>query len=337
MPSNFEPVDQKDPYADYGADKLKVFLASYSLPRDPGASYEYSNLGVGLLGYALSEHAGTDYETLLQRKILKPLGMDRSTTRPGRAAHMRLAPGHDSKGTPVPNWHMAVLVGAGGIVSSADDMLRYLKANMGLLKTDLYPAMQLAQAPSPYGPRRPGGQLGLAWMIEHANGGDLIEHNGMTGGYASYVGFTADRKHGVVVLTNKALAVDNLGRAALLPGTALAPMHKQISMSEQQLDEYVGRYELMPGFVLTVSHNDTQLKAQATGQGAFPVYPNAQDEFFTNATDISLSFKRDAQGKIDGLVVHQDGDHPGRRLAPGEGDSSGKPGPSAAKTERSIH
>ncbi|MBT2118490.1 serine hydrolase [Dyella sp. LX-66] len=263
--------------------------------------------------------------------------MDHSTTLLSHAAHSRLAPGHDDTGKPAPNWHMAVLVGAGGIISSADDMLLYLKANMGLLKTDLYPAMQLAQSPSPYVPRRPIGELGLAWMIEHANGGDLIEHNGMTGGYASYVGFTADRKHGVVVLTNKALAVDNLGQAALSPGIVLVSMRKHLSMSAKELDEYVGRYELLPGFVLTVSRSDAQLKAQATGQGAFPVYPNAKDEFFTNATDVSLSFKRDAQGKIDGVVVHQGGDHPGRRLAPGEGDGGGKPDPSAAKTEGSIH
>jgi D-alanyl-D-alanine-carboxypeptidase/D-alanyl-D-alanine-endopeptidase len=36
MPSNFMPKDPANPYADYDAAKLKVFLAGYQLPRDPG-------------------------------------------------------------------------------------------------------------------------------------------------------------------------------------------------------------------------------------------------------------------------------------------------------------
>ena len=38
MPSNFLPRDAANPYADYDAAKLKVFLAGYELPRDPGAA-----------------------------------------------------------------------------------------------------------------------------------------------------------------------------------------------------------------------------------------------------------------------------------------------------------
>src|SRR5262249_37342179 len=45
MPSNFQPSDWANPYADYDAAKLKAFLEGYALPRDPGAAYEYSNLG----------------------------------------------------------------------------------------------------------------------------------------------------------------------------------------------------------------------------------------------------------------------------------------------------
>lgn len=314
LPDNLGPLDAKDPYADYDAGKLKAFLASYALTRDPGSQYEYSNLGVGLLGYALGVHAGTDYEHLLQQQLLKPLGMTHSSSVQGDALKARLAPGHDSAGQAASNWHLATLSGAGGIVSTADDMLRYLKANMGVTPTALYPAMQLAQTPRADGPT-PKVRLGLVWMIDHVGNMDLVEHSGMTGGYASYVGFTADRKHGVVVLTNKSAEVDNLGHAVLSQDIALAPAHKQATMSDQQLDEYVGGYELRPGFIVTLFRKGDQLMAQATGQGAFPVFPSARDEFFANISEISLSFKRDDKGKINGLVLHQHGDHPAPRLA----------------------
>lgn len=316
LPGNLRPDERKDPYADYDAGKLKSFLASYTLPRDPGASYEYSNLGVGLLGYALAVHAGTDYASLLRQQILTPLGMAHSTADLDAAIRAGLAPGHDSGGQSTLNWHIGVLAGAGAIVSTADDMLRYLKANMGVTTTSLYPAMQLAQTPAAAG-ARPDARLGLVWVNHHLDGGDVIEHNGMTGGFASYIGFTADRRHGVVVLTNRATEVGELGQAVLLPGAPLTPAHRQVAMSAQQLDEYAGGYELRPGFVVTVFRQGDQLMTQATGQAAFPVFPSAKDEFFAHVSGISLSFTRDDRGKVNGMVLHQHGDHPAPRLSTG--------------------
>lgn len=323
MPDNFRSGHPNDPYADYGADQMKAFLASYALTRDPGASYEYSNLGVGLLGYALAVHAGIGYEQRLQRDIFKPLSMEHSTSMESDAVRASLAHGHDASGAPVSPWRFDVLAGAGGIVSSANDMLRFLKANMGVLKTDLYPAMQLAQTPRADGPS-PDEKIGLIWMTQHTSDGDLIWHNGMTGGFASYIGFTADRKHGVVILTNMAASVDNLGQATLAPSVAIDPPHRHIAMSDQQLDEYTGAYALKPGMVVNVFRLNTQLMARATGQGAFPVFPSDRNEFFATVGDISLSFKRDEHGKVNALVLHQHGDLDAPRVGDAA-DASGKP------------
>lgn len=326
LPTNFAPSNPNDPYADYDAAKLKTFLASYSLPRDPGASFEYSNLGVGLLGYALAVHAGSSYEQLLQQQILQPLGMQHSSSVQSGALAARLAPGHGNNDEPVANWHLDALAGCGAIVSSAGDMLRYLKANMGLQPSPLYPAMQLAQTPRADGPR-PSDRLGLVWVVHHDAGGDIIEHNGMTAGYASYLGFTADRRHGVIVLTNKSVTVDDLGESTLLPDIALAPAHKRIDVTAQELEAYDGAYELRPGFEITISHQGNQMIARATGQQAFPLYASAKDEFFANVTEISLSFQRDEHGKVNRLVLHQHGD----RVAPRVGTQT-----AAAATPHSV-
>jgi CubicO group peptidase (beta-lactamase class C family) len=66
LPSNLQPADPRDPYADYSVDQLYQFLSGYSLPRDVGASYEYSNLGAGLLGHALALRLGQKYEALVR-------------------------------------------------------------------------------------------------------------------------------------------------------------------------------------------------------------------------------------------------------------------------------
>lgn len=318
LPDNLDLSQIKDPYANYDGAKLKAFLAGYTLTRDPGSAYEYSNLGVGLLGYALAQHAGLPYDALLQKRIFGPLQMSSSATALTGAMRAHLASGHDGAGTPVGNWNFQALAGAGAIKSSAGDMLRYLKANMGQLKSALYPAMQLAHAARADGP---GERIGLAWMTRPDPAGAVIWHNGATGGYASFLGFTADGKHGVVILTNISRSVDDLGFATLLADARLPPPRVRIAMSPGQLDAYVGSYRLTPQFVLRIFRVADQLHAQGTGQAALPIFPSARDEFFAEAVDASASFQRDASGKVVGMILHQNGDRPAPRMSEAEAAS----------------
>ena len=58
MPSNFNPKDMKNPYADYTPADLNAFLAKQGVGKPAKTGFLYSNLGFGLLGQALAEHAG---------------------------------------------------------------------------------------------------------------------------------------------------------------------------------------------------------------------------------------------------------------------------------------
>ena len=303
MPSNMAPGDPANPYADYDTAKLKTFLAGYELPRDPGASYEYSNLGFGLLGTALSQSAHTSYGALVERTILSPLGMTMSSTTFTDAMLAHLAPGHDAAGNPAKNWDFDALAGAGAIRSTANDMLRYLKANMGIDRTPLTAAMKFAQ--QPIGDMDKDTRIGLAWMTTSKG---VVWHNGGTGGYRSFIGFTTDGRHGVVILANTFADTEDLGFATLLADASLAPAFKTMTQPAASLDEYAGTYKLADKFLLKVFRVEGQVFAQATGQGAFPIYPSATNEFFAKIAGITISFTRDAKGAVSGLVLHQNGD-----------------------------
>jgi serine-type D-Ala-D-Ala carboxypeptidase/endopeptidase len=313
LPSSFAPKEPENPYADYDEARLRAFLAGYELPRDPGAAYEYSNLGFGLLGYALAHATGTTYGAMTAQEIFKPLGMTMSGTALTDALRAHLAPGHDASGMPAKNWDFDALAGAGAIKSTADDMLRYLRANMGIDPSPLTAAMQFAQQPRLNAFR--GTRIGLAWMT---NGSGIVWHNGETGGYASFIGFTADRRHGVVVLSDAAVVVDDLGFATLDPRAEIAPTHKAITLPAAALEDYVGTYKLADNFLLKVFRVNDALFAQATGQGAFPIFPSAPNEFFARIAGISISFTRDPGGAVDGLVLHQNGDRRAPKLSASE-------------------
>ena len=306
MPSNFMPKDPANPYADYDAAKLKVFLAGYQLPRDPGASYEYSNLGFGLLGHALAQFVPTTYGTLINDEILKPLGMTMSGTAFTDAMRAHLAPGHDDTGKAAKNWDQDALAGAGALRSTANDMLRYLKANMGIGQSPLAAAMKLAQQP-----RNETMRVGLAWVTTDKG---IVWHGGGTGGYRSFLGFTADRRHGVVILTNTAVDVEDLGFATLDGSAPLAPAYRAIVMPSALLNDYVGIYKLADNFLVKVYRMNDRLYIQATGQDAIPIFPSASNAFFAKVAGISMTFKRNPEGAVDGLVLHQNGDHAAPKL-----------------------
>lgn len=316
MPSNFAPADPRNPYADYGLGRMKAFLAAYALPRDPGAGYEYSNLGFGLLGEALAAAAHSDYRTLVAAKIFKPLGMNATDTVTTDAMRPHLAPGHNEAGAPAANWDFDAFAGAGAIRSSVNDMLLYLRANMGVDRTQLADAMTFAHTPRADIPDRVN-RIGLAWMTYTPKSGQpIVWHNGGTGGYASTLGWTADGRRGVVILTDTTVDVADLGLAVLNDDAPLEPARAIVALPPGTLAAYAGRYKLTEsGLVVNLFLIDGQLCAQAAGQDAIKLFPSAKDEVFARLAGISLSFKRDAKGAITGYILHQGGDHPAVRLA----------------------
>ncbi|MBE3024711.1 serine hydrolase [Janthinobacterium sp. GW458P] len=306
LPDNFTPKEPANPYADYTEAKQRQFLAAYRLPHAPGTAFDYSNIGYAVLGTALAAQAGTSYEALLQKRIAAPLGMRSTSNTPSHGMLARLAPGHLLSGEATPAWELNVVAPAGGVYSSARDMVAYLQAYM------LRPLRPYALALQPQRALAAdsAAKIGLAWLLQQQQGHSYAWHSGQTGGYASYAAFTTDSKRGVVVLTNTARTVDALGLAALLPGTPLPPLKKPpvaIAMPRSALTEYVGEYALDKDFTLTLSLGKHGLEAAGTGVGSAPLFASARDRFFFRAIEAELALTRDAAGKIAGAVLSQGG------------------------------
>ena len=314
LPTNFAPKDGRNPYADYTPDQLWQFLNGYALPRDIGARYEYSNLAVGLLGQALSRRAGVDYETLVRTRIAAPLGMKDTVITLTPALQARLATGHTATREPAANWDLPTLAGAGAFRSTTNDMLTFLAAELGFKPTPLKAAMAAQLAP-----RRPGPnasmEVALGWHIAKSPAGDVIWHNGGTGGYRTFFGFDPKAKVGVVVLTNMSNGVggDDIG-FHLLAGRPLAalkppaPARVGVTLPPEQLAGLVGvyRFGTSPA-TLTVTQDGARLLAQLTGQAAFEIFPESPTDFFWRVVDAQVTFERGPDGRGTALTLHQIG------------------------------
>lgn len=73
------------------------------------------------------------------------------------------------------------------------------------------------------------------------------------------------------------------------------------------LDKYIGKYELMPDFILTVSRQDDRLMAQATGQAAFMLTPRDQTTFVVPQVGARIEFQVQDSGDCDELILYQGG------------------------------
>lgn len=203
-----------NPYADYKEKDLYEFLKLWKPTQDIGSKWSYSNLGAGLLGHALSRRAGVAYDRLIADKITGPLGMKDTRITLDDEQLRRLARGYEMGGKPAARWTFDVMAGAGALHSTADDMLDFLAAEMGLQDTKLRAAMEATQQP-----RRDMGmgglRIGLAWIVKklpkEEGGFDLVWHNGGTAGYSSFVGFIEARKTAVVVLSNTGPSLGSFG------------------------------------------------------------------------------------------------------------------------------
>jgi CubicO group peptidase (beta-lactamase class C family) len=237
MPDSFIRINPDNPYAEYTVKQAYDFLGSYELPRDIGSEFEYSNYGMGLLGTVLAARHHTTYEELMIEKIANPLGMEHTRIVLSPDMEKRLAKGHHF-GIEVGNWDFLAIAGAGAIRSTAVDMLRYLAGNMGLIKSELLPAMELSHQNS--GSTIADMTVGLGWIKKPYDGGEIVWHDGGTGGYMSFIGFTKENRKGVVVLTNSQGFPDDIGFHLLNPESELANPKPSIATELNRIAERDG-------------------------------------------------------------------------------------------------
>ncbi len=204
--ANFSSANLAKAYDAYTAAEMYDFLSGFRLPADPGTKFQYSNLGMSLLGNVLELKAGTNFESLVASRICHPLRMDSTGIILTPELNARAARGHDENGRQVPNYHLQVMEPAGALRSTANDLLKYLSANLGLTPTVLTPLMEKMQVIRHRDSPAPWGNTAMPWMDEgvyNPPGTELLGHAGGTFGSRAFIGFDKTKRRGVVVLKNE--------------------------------------------------------------------------------------------------------------------------------------
>jgi serine-type D-Ala-D-Ala carboxypeptidase/endopeptidase len=211
-----DPPPNSPPYAWPTAADRFAWLADYSLLWAPGSVASYSNVGFDLLGAALATATNKSYPALLRERITGPLGMSDTVLEPSQEQCARLMTGYGIPGADAePCVSTANIGGSGGLYSTGDDMVLWLRHNLSRNDPAVWPTLALSHAPylerttldAAIGFDEAGTMDGiaLAWLVEQPaeHRPMILQKSGGLAGFMSYTAFAPGRGVGVFVAVNK--------------------------------------------------------------------------------------------------------------------------------------
>lgn len=195
LPSNMMPLvvkNPQEPYKNYTPEMLEAYLKNDLILEGKKKRYAYSNLGAGLLAHAISKLENKGFEELLNEVIFSKYHMNATAFNQPTSFE-----GLDCYGKPAKNWDFNALKGAGGLVSSTAELVKFLNAQFDSENETLALTRAATHKISKHM------SIGLGWHILNPGTADeFYWHNGGTGGFTSSVSFRTTNKTGVVVLSN---------------------------------------------------------------------------------------------------------------------------------------
>jgi len=224
-PPNWGPVrivltgSLGDPFASYDGEDLLEGMRRNGALR-VGEGWRYSNYGFAILGRVLEQESGSAYAPLLHDRFLSPLAMETATV--GGWSGEDVARPLGRRGGRATNWDFDAFAPAGALRGSAQDAVAFLRHAMEACRRDDVVSKATCFAQRPAGFRmNEESEMGLGWVRTARDGVTIVWHNGGTGGYSTFLGFSPERDRGVVILTNVGFLreIDDLAMEAILaPG-----------------------------------------------------------------------------------------------------------------------
>jgi len=211
-PTNLPRGLERRSIESYTVKDFLTWASNYEPRTQLPAPYEYSNAGIGLLSYLIATATGKTWEEQINSEILQPLGMADTTLRPTPEQQRRLAQGHTRAGRDAPRWPVFAWYAAGGLRSTAHNMISFGEAYLGHnevngkpVSSELIAAMQLAQKPIFTMPN--GNKQAMAWVNDMGGGNPnlhpVIVKNGGTSGFGTVIAINPTKDAAIFIAMNQ--------------------------------------------------------------------------------------------------------------------------------------
>ena len=286
----------------------------------PGQRLSYCNDGFGLLSDIVRRHSGCgSFAEYLDRRILKPLGMERSNIsfiRNSLDENAAVLYSMEENGT----WRCDrdyqndafVLHGGGGMKSTLGDMLKYaamyLNEGCGANGNRIIDRYSIQEMCKPRQVMKPGVYYGYGLETSQLGDMTVVEHGGSLPGVSSNFSFCPQAGIGIVVLCNTMdVPVYAIADAAMrvccgFPAEAVRPDHEPRPWTKEETAQLAGKYVSGEGDRFELSPGETgELHMTVNGKATdmVSVYP-WQGMVRKKYADVYLTAVRDEAGTVIG-------------------------------------
>lgn len=311
-----------------GSDEvIKVIQRQPALQNEPGAEFNYNNSAFSLATLVVERVTGRPFAEWMREEVFLPLGMTRTWV---RANPGQIIPGRSIGYIPGEGGFREVRdlhgsAGAGGIYTTPGDIAKW----MGNFKTGALGGPAVIQELTKSYVLKSGApaNYGLGLFLDTNRGLKRWQHGGNDVAHSSTFNYYPDLDAGFVVFSNyqgvpggianvvaEAFFGQHMTAPAARPNASTSASGTDIPAAT--LRRYAGKYEMttLGGMIVTVELQGGQLRIQLPGQPALPLQPTSATTFQVVGAPARITFNATASG-VEGITFHQDGDHPGKRVA----------------------
>ncbi len=296
---------------------LDIVSRQQALNFPPGTQWSYSNTGFNLAAIIVSRVTGTSFADFSKARIFAPLGMTSTSWRDdhtrvvkGRAiAYAGASDGYHLE-MPFENVH-----GNGGLLTTVGDLLKWNENFVTPIVGDR--ALVATQATAGHFNDGRALDYALGLFLHEYRGVRNVYHSGSTAGYRAHLNRFPAAHTSVAVLCNVATAdatrsanlVSDLYLTGLKPVTPTTPTPPLPAMTPPptaaQLAEFGGAYWSDEAEVaLSAAVEDGALVLKRRPDSVIALTAIDRDTF--RGSIGTVTFRRDAAGKINALSVKQD-------------------------------
>lgn len=179
---------------------------------EPDQHFRYSGGGTTILQKIVSIVTGSDVADVMEERVLRPLGMHRSTYRQPLppAQRERAVMGYPFEGKMLPTgFHVYPELGAAGLWTTASDLIQYgqhlqqiRQGQPGLIRSKTLMEMTTPAVSEQFKMWNSTAQVGLGCFIKGNQDQRIFGHSGWNEGYVALMNFYLDQPQGFAVLFN---------------------------------------------------------------------------------------------------------------------------------------
>jgi CubicO group peptidase (beta-lactamase class C family) len=280
---------------------------------EPGIRQQYSGGGTTITQVLITDISKQAYDQYMEKEVLEPLGMSSSTfAQPPKLIKSRLlSTGYNSDGIEIKGkYHIYPEQAPAGLWTNPTDLAKYI------IETQLAYAGKSAKVLdqtstklrlTPYQDQ----SAALGVFIEDYNGKKYFGHGGANEGFRSGYYGSFEGGNGLVIMVNSDNGeiiqelINSIATVYNFTGLNKSTILRPIAVEDKLLDSYLGNYQLRPELILTITRENKQVYAQATGQPRFEVFAETSTRFRFKDLPASMEFIKDEQGKVSKMIFIQ--------------------------------